>query len=270
MTVVTDKDVDTYSTAGFVILRSVLTAEKLRGFRRDLIKAVERHLWLQRLPLVKTLAEPRPFTQIFNLWVDAPDVRTMTFDARLGDIACQLMRAKSVRLIHDHALFKEPRDLRTVWHTDRHYWPISDCAACSIWIPLQDTDIEMGPISFSSGSHMLQFCDVQLSDTFHAPGRDEYFESFLANRGYRTVVSEFKLGDISVHNGWTFHGAGSNRSDRCRWAFVIHAMDGNALFSNPINSDQADHVREFGWHGVRPGEKLSIPSCPLIHVREHS
>ena len=74
-----------------------------------------------------------------------------------------------MRLYHDQALYKEPSGGITPWHADQYYWPLNTDRCCTAWIPLQDTPLEMGPLAFSPGSHMVDLGrSLEISDQSEA------------------------------------------------------------------------------------------------------
>ena len=75
-----------------------------------------------------------------------------------------------LRLYHDQALYKEPGGGITPWHADHYYWPLSSDRMCTVWVPLQQTPLEMGPLEFASGSHRFRVFgrDMPISDESEA------------------------------------------------------------------------------------------------------
>lgn len=65
---------------------------------------------------------------------------------KLASIASQLLEVDGVRMYHDQALFKEPSGGHTPWHADQYYWPLSSDRTVTVWIPLQATPLELGPL----------------------------------------------------------------------------------------------------------------------------
>ncbi len=94
----------------------------------------------------------KPFLQTFNAWADDPTIRRLALSKTIGEIASALLGVARVRLMQDQILIKEPGDHASPWHVDRDYWPI-DAAACSVWVPLHDVSVSMGPIEYVAGSH---------------------------------------------------------------------------------------------------------------------
>ena len=105
------------------------------------------------------------FIQIINLWKKSEKVKEFVFGERLARIATELLGTRGVRIYHDQAIYKEPGSGFTSWHSDQFYWPFASDRCCTVWIPLQDTPVEMGPLAFSSGSHRTKFGrDLNISD----------------------------------------------------------------------------------------------------------
>ncbi len=73
--------------------------------------------------------------------------------SRLAAAAGALMRAREVRLFHDHLLVKEAgtRD-RSPWHQDQPYYCIDGSQTVSFWIPL-DPVARPSTLEFVAGSH---------------------------------------------------------------------------------------------------------------------
>ena len=41
----------------------------------------------------------------------------------------------------------------TPWHQDGQYWPIRPLATCTVWLAIDDANIENGCLRFIKGSH---------------------------------------------------------------------------------------------------------------------
>lgn len=37
----------------------------------------------------------------------------------------------------------------TPWHADQYYWPLATDRSVTVWVPLQETPLPMGPLSFA-------------------------------------------------------------------------------------------------------------------------
>ena len=99
----------------------------------------------------------KAFLQIMNLWARDEKVRKFVMAKRFAKIAADLLGVKNVRIYHDQALFKEPGGGPTPWHQDQYYWPIDTHNTITMWMPLVDINVDMGMLTFASGSHKTGF-----------------------------------------------------------------------------------------------------------------
>ena len=87
---------------------------------------------------------------------------------------------------------------------DQYYWPFTSDHTRTIWIPLQDTRRQMGPLTFAAGSHRRDLGrTLPIGDQSEARIQQE-----LAQHDLQVVDEPFGLGNASFHQGWTFHRAG--------------------------------------------------------------
>jgi ectoine hydroxylase-related dioxygenase (phytanoyl-CoA dioxygenase family) len=140
------------------------------------------------------------------------------------------MGVDGVRLYHDQALYKEPTGGITPWHADQFYWPLSNTNTVTVWIPLQKTPMEMGPLAFAETSQHIEIGrDKEISDES---------EAILANALAQFVHHEtpFDIGEVSFHSGWTYHRAGANISGKARKVMTMIYMDKDIRIVEPTNS----------------------------------
>jgi len=165
-----------------------------------------------------------------------------------------------VRLYHDQALYKEPSGGVTPWHADQFYWPLDTPNTCTVWVPLQATPMEMGPLAFSAGSHHVPLGrDLEISDESEAK-----IGKALAKQNFPLDEAPFELGEVSYHYGWTFHRAGSNRSPSPRRVMTIIYMDQEARLHKPQNKNQVNDW-ETWLPGVQLGEVCASPINPVLY-----
>jgi ectoine hydroxylase-related dioxygenase (phytanoyl-CoA dioxygenase family) len=152
-----------------------------------------------------------------------------------------------VRLYHDQALYKEPHGGITPWHADQYYWPLATDRSITVWIPLQATPLEMGPLEFSSGSFNLSVGrDKEIGDE-----SQQILENALKKEGYRHVIEPFEIGEVSYHLGWLFHRAGANNTDKMRSVMTIIYMDKDMKLKAPENNNQ-----QKDWDTWCPGAEV--------------
>jgi ectoine hydroxylase-related dioxygenase (phytanoyl-CoA dioxygenase family) len=248
-----------FDSDGFVRLRDVLSGETIRHFEPEITsKVIE--LNTLHLPMEQRSTYQKAFLQVTNLWRHSEVVRQLVFSRRLARIAAELLEVDGVRLYHDQALYKETGGGITPWHADQYYWPFSTDRCCTIWIPLQETPIEMGPLGFAVGSHRFEYGrDLAISDESEAKLSDA-----IERRGFDVSVEPYALGDASFHLGWTFHRANPNESDVARRAMTIIYLDADMTVGEPRNENQAGDLASW-MPGARPRDLPETPLNPVLY-----
>ena len=251
--------VDQFRRDGFIHLHRVVAPETLRRYADEItIKVLE--LNTMDLPLSQRSTYDKAFLQVANIWRQSNIVKELVFSRRLARIATELLGSNGVRLYHDQALYKEPGGGITPWHVDQYYWPLASPATVTAWIPLQDTPVEMGPLSFASGSHRFPFLrDLSISDA-----SEQVIQEAMDRERYPYVERRFELGDVSFHNGYTFHRAPPNRSRQARQVMTIIYMDRDIKVSEPTNDQQRGDL-ETWLPGTRIGATPDGPLNPVLY-----
>ncbi|PLK42713.1 phytanoyl-CoA dioxygenase family protein [Emticicia sp. TH156] len=217
-----------YQEFGYVKLKNVLSAEVLTYYGEIITDWVFRLNKLNK-PMDERTTYEKAFLQIMNLWCENEEVKEFVFSERLARIASELMGVSGVRLYHDQALYKEPSGGITPWHADQFYWPLSSLNTITVWIPLQETPMEMGPLAFAEKSQNLEIGrDKEISDESEALLADT-LKQFSMND------TPFELGEVSFHAGWTYHRAGPNKSDKPRKVMTMIYMDKDIRIVEPTN-----------------------------------
>ena len=212
------------------------------------------------LPMEERSTYQKAFLQIMNLWREDETAKEFVFSKRLGRIAAELLGSKGVRLYHDQALYKEPSGGVTPWHADQYYWPLASEKTCTVWVPLQETPLEMGPLAFSAKSQHFSFGrDLPISDESEVA-----LQEALNAANFDHIEEPFELGEVSFHYGWTFHHAGANTTSEPRRVMTVIYMDEQMRLKRPSNeSQQADWAT---WcPGARVGELVETPLNPVIY-----
>lgn len=242
---------------GYVKLKQVLSPEII-DFYGSATSNMVQQLSSQAKPISERDTYGRAFLQIMNIWEQDATVREFAFSARLARIAAELMGVKGVRMYHDQALYKEPGGGFTPWHADQFYWPLSNSNTCTVWIPLQETPLELGPLAFSIGSQVFdKGRDLGISD-------ESEKQIGFNLKDFPIDESPFALGEVSFHSGWTFHRASPNTSDRARAVMtVIYMEDGMKL----IEPQHQNHRNDWAsWlPGAAIGEVIDTPKNPVLY-----
>lgn len=220
---ITEDQIQFYEENGFIKLENVLILDEVEELRSAIRLAVEDQSRKGTVASASQDAEYRKvFLQMVNLWESYPQIRKYVFNKRVAEIARRLSRSEHVRLWHDHALIKEPKDSKpTAWHQDLPYWPMKQTTALSCWMALDDVTVENGCMHFIPGSHKFGRLNpvdlINPQDLFNlVPGAEE--------KKFDPVAVPLKAGSCTFHNGLTFHYAGPNKTDRPRRAMVTIYM----------------------------------------------
>lgn len=256
---VSKKDISYFRENGFIKLKNVFTAEILDYYGAEITRKVL-ELNTMHLPIKERDTYHKAFLQIVNLWRKSKVVKEFVMGKRLAQIATDLMGNNGVRLYHDQALYKEQGGGLTPWHADQYYWPINSEKCCTAWVPLQETPMEMGPLSFSVKSHQFTFGrNLAISDE-----SEMQIEDALKNAQLGYSAEPFDLGEVSFHYGWTFHNAGPNTTDKPRKVMTIIYMDDQMRLQEPVNENQKID-REVFCPGVQVGEIINSEMTPVIY-----
>jgi ectoine hydroxylase-related dioxygenase (phytanoyl-CoA dioxygenase family) len=223
-----DETIAFYRENGYVKLKNVLSPEVLAYYGEIITDWVFKLNKLTK-PMEERTTYERAFLQIMNMWRENDEVKEFVFSKRLARIATELMGVSGVRLYHDQALYKEPSGGITPWHADQFYWPLSSPNTITVWIPLQDTPMAMGPLAFAEKSQNVEIGrDKEISDES---------EALLAEtlKQFNMNDTPFELGEVSYHAGWTYHRAGANVSGKARKVMTMIYMDKDIRVIEPTN-----------------------------------
>lgn len=255
---VTSKQVAAFERDGFVRLPGAISPDVLGAYEPEISRLLV-ELNTMHLPIEERDTYNKAFLQVTNLARQSETVRRFVLGARLGSIAADLLGVPRVRLYADQALYKEPGGGITPLHADQYYWPLSSDRAVTVWIPLQDTPLELGPLEFAKGSHNIDVGrDLPISN--HS---EETINSALEAAGLEVDRQPYALGDVSYHLGWTFHRASPNKSTQARRVMTIIYVDADIRATEPLTPEHRSSL-EITMPGVEPGQTLDTPVNPVI------
>ena len=248
---------------GFALLRGVCSSSEAEAYRQVITDATYRYNKETR-PMEERDTYARAFLQVMNLWTQDEAVKRYTLAKRFGKIAADLMGVSGVRIYHDQALYKEAGGGHTPWHQDQYYWPIDPkgIKSCTMWMPLVDVSVEMGALTFATGSHTQGFLgNLAISDESH----DE-FDKLVKEKGYSIAQQSMKAGDATFHAGWTLHCAPGNAGKIAREVMtIIYIADGTEIIE-PDNVNREEDLKVW-FPGQKPGETIGSPLNPLVYSR---
>ncbi len=119
-----------------------------------------------------------------------------------------------------HFFCKMPHDGKAVaWHQDSSYWPLSPSKALTVWLAIDDVDMENGGMKFIAGSHLHGHMTYRPST---AEEHNVLNQTIDNPEQYGPVVENpLKAGQISIHSDLLLHGSDPNNSDRRRCALTL-------------------------------------------------
>lgn len=253
----TQEQIDFYDENGYIKLKHVLSAALLEHYRQAISERVA-ELSADAAPMEQRTTYGKAFLQVMNLWTKSATVKEFVFGQRLARIAAELMQVSGVRLYHDQALYKEAGGGITPWHADQYYWPLSSDKTITVWVPLQETPLELGPLAFCEKSHRFQLGrDLEIGDESEITLKQ-------ALETYHLEESPFALGDVSFHSGWTFHRAGGNSTTHPRQVMTMIYIDENIRLVEPKNKNQINDWNAW-CPGVRVGSVVASPLNPVLY-----
>jgi ectoine hydroxylase-related dioxygenase (phytanoyl-CoA dioxygenase family) len=253
--------IDFYQKNRYIKLKNVFDADTLAYYGERISQKVA-ELNTDNRPLDARDTYGKAFLQIFNLWRTDADIRDFVFSKRLAKIAADLMQTNGVRMYHDQALFKEGGGGITPWHADQYYWPLSTDKTVTAWIPLQAVPLDMGPLEFSAGSHVIvDGRELAISDDSEA-----VIQKKLRVTDFKHVIEPFDLGEVSFHSGWVFHRAGANQTDQMRRVMTVIFMDKDMVLKQPENDNQINDWNTW-CPGASVGEIIDTELNPVMFKR---
>jgi len=119
-----------------------------------------------------------------------------------------------------HYFCKMPHDGKRVsWHQDASFWPMTPSKTVTVWLAIDDADVENACMRFVPGSQHFGHL------TYHLSEQDEnnVLNQTVANAEQfgQPVDDQLKAGEISMHSDLLLHGSEANNSDRRRCGLTL-------------------------------------------------
>jgi ectoine hydroxylase-related dioxygenase (phytanoyl-CoA dioxygenase family) len=255
----TQEQIDFYQRNRFIKLKNMLNDETLQYYAEVITDKVN-EMNKETRSLQERSTYGKAFLQLFNLWREDERIREFVFSPRFAKAAADLMLCDGVRLYHDQALYKEAGGGFTPWHADQYYWPLETDKSVTAWIPLQATPLEMGPLEFSAGSHVVvEGRELEIGDE-----SEVMIQKRLKVTDFKHVVEPFEAGEMSFHSGWVFHRAGANNTNQMRKVMTIIYMDKDMKLKDPENDNQVNDWNTW-CPGATIGEVINSPINPVLY-----
>ena len=111
-----------------------------------------------------------------------------------------------------HFFCKMPGDGRAVaWHQDASYWPLTPSHAVTVWLAIDDADLDNGCMKFIAGSHHSGHLTYRKSSPEEHNVLDQTVPD--AESYGEIVIDDLKAGQVSIHNDLLLHGSDAEHVD---------------------------------------------------------
>ena len=260
----TEAQITEFHERGYLQVGRVMTDEHADAMRERLFDVMEDRSERKAEANRNMLGDPnRVVIQIVNIW-EADDLfREHLFNPVMCGIVAQVTACDTLRVWHDQVQYKPPKvGGPTDWHQDHPYWPIIQPAdLVSVWVALDDVDVENGCMWMVPGSHKWgphKGGTIGTNPADFSPMPD--LSQLPAGVDVTAVPMPVKKGHAGIHHCLTWHGSPPNRSDRGRPGIAVHYMPGYTRYEkDPAKTHLVEHHVE-----VQPGQVLKGKHFPTV------
>ena len=133
-----------------------------------------------------------------------------------------------------HFFCKMPHDGKRVsWHQDASYWPLTPSKAVTVWLAIDDANVENACMRFIPGSHWFGHLTYTLTENDDSNVLNQTVAG--VEQLNAPVDDELKAGEFSIHSDLLVHGSEANASNRRRCGLTLRYCP-------------ADVRAELGWN----------------------
>ena len=157
---------------------------------------------------------------------------------------------------------KVPGTTATIqWHQDYSYWPLDTAEGVTLWVTLDDADLDNGCLRYIPGSHRAG--ERQPADFIRGTGQPPRpgLPPMDANtRGHEAVDAPARAGEVLAHHALIYHMSGPNLSTRQRRGWSLNFVPAHARWT----PDHAPHPYNYALMPAR-GAELTGERFPRFH-----
>ncbi len=119
-----------------------------------------------------------------------------------------------------HFFCKMPHDGKAVaWHQDASYWPLTPSKAVTVWLAVDDADVENACMRFIAGSQHFGYLTYRPSDSSEHNVLNQTIDN--VEQYGNEVCDVLKAGEVSIHSDLLLHGSEANASNRRRCGLTL-------------------------------------------------
>lgn len=265
-TVLTAEQIEQYARSGFVNGGPLLDDSTVETLQREVLRVIDERAnpAIPQPVLLRNLSgdEAHPIWQIVNIWQASPAFQALINNKPMADMAAQLSGAQALRVWHDQIQYK-PKEHggRLHWHQDSPLWGTLQPkdAQLTAWVALDDAEADNGCMYMVPGSHKWGNKQAQINDLPDGSLLPETFEG----QPVHLIMCPVKKGHVHFHHSLTWHGSGTNYSNRPRRAIGIHFMTEKTTYDASGNHPMKPFINVPG------GAPLQGEAFPLVWERAH-
>ena len=265
-----DKLQEEIDSKGYVLIRELLPRHAVQSVLTDITSILSAQSWLtpesnplERIPRSgAAFGDPDPifksvYQQVFNL----ESFHALPHQPALRNV--MIMLAGDQVLVHPKPIGRLifPNCDRLVVHAHQDYeFMGGDPEFFTVWIPLHDCPVDMGPLRILEGSHRFGIQRHQ-RENLHVPEIP-----IDAAAGDDWVSGPVSAGDVLIFHSLTVHAASPNVSDRMRISLDCRFQDAHRVLnpSNLVFSGESGKSWEKTYTGWRSDNlKFYWKSMPL-------
>ncbi len=218
----TQEQIDFYHREGYLALDAITTPEEI-AFMLDIYdRLFEQKAGREEgnqfdLAGTDEDGKEQSLPQIIMPSKYAPELNDTLYHANALAIARQLL-GEEAEFQGEHAIRKPgTQGAATPWHQDEAYWDEDqDYNALSIWMPLQDTSVDMGCMQFIPRSHKQE---VQPHHSINNDPRVHGLEIDEVDAS-QAVACPLPAGGCTIHGSRTYHYTSPNQTGKTRRAYI--------------------------------------------------
>jgi ectoine hydroxylase-related dioxygenase (phytanoyl-CoA dioxygenase family) len=109
--------------------------------------------------------------------------------------------------------------MSVAWHQDASYWPLTPSKAVTVWLAIDDADVENACMKFVAGSQHVGHLTFRPSADDEGNVLNQTIED--AEQYGEVVYDELAAGQVSLHADLLLHGSEANESDRRRCGLTL-------------------------------------------------
>ena len=211
---------DAFRRDGYVFLPGFMSPEEMDILTENLDRFIREEV--PKLPREHAFFEdknnPETLKQLFNLNTYDPFFGQLLSEGKFKKLAESVLEEKVIA--KNLEFFNKPPKIGkpTPPHQDNYYFKLDPPNAVTMWLAMEDVDLENGCVRYVKGSHLQGMRPHDKSKIFGFSQAivDYGKEEDLAHE----IAMPAKKGDLLIHHSMTVHLAGLNTSEnRSRKAF---------------------------------------------------